>query len=109
MHPLAIVREIRAGITDEQRAAWLAGDVIAWANESFAIARKPDVGYWVVVGDTLPARGRQRWIDEGEPEKVVVVEDGYLDMHAPIARERIAMAGVQLAGLLSRALRDQNP
>jgi hypothetical protein len=60
MHPLAIVREIRAGITDEQRAAWLAGDVIAWANESFAIARKPDVGYWVVVGDTLPARGRQR-------------------------------------------------
>jgi S1/P1 Nuclease len=45
MHPLTIVPELRAGITDEQRAEWLASDVIAWANESFAIARKPDVGY----------------------------------------------------------------
>ena len=52
MHPLAIVPELRAGITDQQRAEWLATDVIAWANESFAIARAPDVGYCVMVGDT---------------------------------------------------------
>jgi hypothetical protein len=45
-----------------------------------------------------------REFDAGEPEKVVVVEDGYLDIHASIARQRIAMAGVRLAGLLRRAL-----
>jgi hypothetical protein len=43
MHPLAIVRELQAGITDEQRAEWLASDAVGWANESFAIAHKPEV------------------------------------------------------------------
>jgi hypothetical protein len=46
MHPLAIVPELQAAITDEQRAEWLASDPVDWANESFAIARKPDIGYW---------------------------------------------------------------
>ena len=107
MHPLAIVRELRAGITDEQRAAWLANDPVDWANESFAIAREPGVGYCIMVGDTCQYAADN--VDfEGEPEKVVLVDDGYLDRNAPIARERIAMAGVRLAGLLSRALGDQS-
>jgi S1/P1 Nuclease len=109
MHPLAIVRELQAGITDEQRAEWLAGDVIAWANESFAIAREPDVGYCVMVDGTCQYAADNREFDDGEPERVVVVDDGYLDMHAPIARERIAMAAVRLAGLLNRALGSQSP
>ena len=52
MHPLAIVPELRAGITDEQRAEWLASDPADWANESFAIAREPGVGYCVMVDGT---------------------------------------------------------
>jgi S1/P1 Nuclease len=107
MHPLAIVPELRAGITDEQRAEWLASDPVDWANESFAIARKPEVGYRVMVGDSCQYTADNREFDEGEPEKVVVVDDGYLDRHARIARERIAMAGVRLAGLLNRALGDE--
>jgi hypothetical protein len=51
MHPLTIVRELRAGIADEQRAEWLSSDPVDWANESFAIARKPEVGYCVMVDD----------------------------------------------------------
>ena len=38
-----------------------------------------------------------------------MVDDGYLDMNAAIACERIAMAGVRLAGLLRRALGDRSP
>jgi hypothetical protein len=106
MHPLTIVRELQAGITDEQRAEWLASDAVDWANESFAITRKPEFGYCVIVGDTCQYAADNREFDEGEPEKVVVVDDGYSEMHAPIARERIAMAGVRLAGLLRRALGD---
>ena len=109
MHPLTIVGPLHAGITDEQRAEWLASDAVAWANESFAIAREPDVGYCVMVSDTCQYTADNRNFDEGEPEKVVVVDDSYLDRHAPIARKRIAMAGVRLAGLLNRALGDQNP
>jgi hypothetical protein len=104
MHPLTIVPELRAGITDEQRAEWLASDPVDWANESFAIAREPEFGYCVMVGDTCQYAADNREFDERELERVVVVYDGYLDMHAPIARERIAVAGVRLAGLLRRAL-----
>ena len=104
MEPLAIVRELRAGITDEQRAEWVASNPVDWANESFAIARKPEVGYCVMIDDTCRYAADNPEFDEGDPERVVLVDDGYLDRHAPIARERIAMAGVRLAGLLNRAL-----
>jgi hypothetical protein len=109
MHPLAIVPELRAGITDEQRADWLASDPVAWANESFAIARKPEVWYCVMVDGTCQYAADNVEFDEGEPEKVVSVDDGYLDRTASIARQRIAMAGVRLAGLLNRALGDRSP
>ena len=109
MDPLAIVTELRAGITDEQRTAWLASDPVDWANESFAITRTPEFGYCVMVHDTCQYAADNVEFDEGEPERVVVVDDGYLDMHAAIARKRIAMAGVRLAGLLRRALGNQSP
>jgi hypothetical protein len=48
-------------------------------------------------------------LDEGEPEKDVLVGDGYLETHAPVVRERIAMAGVRLAGLLNQALGAPSP
>jgi S1/P1 Nuclease len=108
MHPLAIVPELQAGITDAQRAEWRASNPVDWANESFAIARKPEVGYCVMVADICQYAADNREFDEGEPEKVVVIDDAYLDRHVSIARERIAMAGVRLAGLLNRALGDQS-
>jgi S1/P1 Nuclease len=109
MEPAPMVDALRAGITDEQRAEWLASDAVAWANEAVAIARKPDVGYCVMVGDACQYEADNRELDAGEPEKMVVVNDAYLDMHASVVRERIAMAGVRLAGLLNRALGDQRP
>ena len=87
MHPLTIVPEIRAGITDEQRTEWLASDVIAWANESFAIARQPEFGYCVMVGDTCQYAADSREFDEGRGRR-------RLSRQArTIARERIARAG----------------
>ena len=56
MHPLTIVRELRARITDEQRAEWLASDPVDWANESFAIAREPGSG--TASWSTTPASTR---------------------------------------------------
>lgn len=52
MHPLDLVPELQTSITDQQRAEWLASGPVDWANESFAIARMPDLGYCVMVGDT---------------------------------------------------------
>jgi hypothetical protein len=36
---------------------------------------------------------------------MVVIDDSYLSRHAPVVRQRIAMAGVRLARLRNRALR----
>jgi S1/P1 Nuclease len=107
MHPLTIVSELQAGITDEQRTEWWASDAVAWANESVAIARDPDDGYCLMVGDACQCEADNRQLDDGEPQKLVVTDGGYLDSHAPVVRERIAMAGVRLAGLVNRALGDQ--
>jgi S1/P1 Nuclease len=73
MHPLTIVAKLRAGITEEQRSEWLASNPVDWANESIAIARKPEVGYCVMVDGTCQYAADNREFDEGEPEKVVVV------------------------------------
>ena len=86
MHPLEIVRELRAGISDEQRAMWLASDAVAWANKSAAIARDPDVGYCVTIGDACWYEADNRELDDVEPEKMVMVTNAYLDMHAPVVR-----------------------
>jgi S1/P1 Nuclease len=103
MHPLTIMP--RTPGRHHRRAS----NPVDWANESIAIARKPEVGYCVMVDGTCQYAAGSREFHEGEPERVLVVDDGYLDRHAPIARERIAMAGVRLAGLLNRALGDQSP
>jgi hypothetical protein len=76
MHPLTIVPELQAGITDEQRAEWLASNPVDWANESFVVAREPGVQYCIMVDGACQYAADNREFDEGEPEKVVVVDDG---------------------------------
>jgi hypothetical protein len=109
MHPVALAAELRADITDEQRAEWLANDAVAWANESLTIAASPDVEYCVMVDGACQYEAENRELDDGEPEKEVLVANGYLDTHAQVVRERMVMAGVRLGGLLNRALGAQTP
>ena len=108
MHPLTIVPEIRAGITDEQRTEWLASDVIAWANESFAIARQPEFWYCVMVGDTCQYAADSREFDDAEPFRgswsTTAISTGTHD-RAGTDRE----GRVRLAGLLNRALGNPRP
>jgi hypothetical protein len=50
MDPRTIVGELRAGIADEQRAAWLASDAAVCANEAFPTVVLP-ARYCVMVGE----------------------------------------------------------
>jgi S1/P1 Nuclease len=109
MHPIALAGELHADITDEQRTEWLASDAVAWANESLAIAIRPEVEYCVMVDGACRYKADNRQLDDGDPEKEVLVGGSYLDRHVPVVRERIAMAGVRLAGLLNQALGAQTP
>jgi hypothetical protein len=109
MHPIALAGELHADITDEQRATWLASDAVAWANESLAIAIRPEVEYCVMVDGACQYEAENRELDDGERQKEILVGGSYLDTHVPVVRERMAMAGVRLAGLLNQALGAQTP
>ncbi len=107
--PREIAIELRAEISDEDRAQWLAGElsletVLGWADESLAITTDPDTGYCVM------ADGVCRYSETEETfsgtEKKVDANSAYLKLHAPIVRERMKMAAVRLAGILNTALGD---
>jgi len=103
---------LRAEITDEDRAKWVASPidlaaVVRWANESFEIARSPAVGYCVQKGgECWYADNRREW-RKGEPQREVAVDSKYLDAHVPIVRQRLKMAGVRLGAVLKQVLTDK--
>jgi hypothetical protein len=66
MHPIPLAAELHADITDEQRAAWLASDAVAWANESLAIAISPDVEYCVIVDGVCQYELNNAALDDGD-------------------------------------------
>jgi hypothetical protein len=109
MHPIPLAGELHADVTDEQRAGWLASDPVAWANESLAIAIRPEVEYCVIVDGVCQYEADNPALEEGERAKEVLVGGSYLDTHMPVVRERLAMAGVRLAGLLNQALGAPSP
>jgi hypothetical protein len=64
----AIAGQLLAGITDQQRSDWLASSATDWANESFAIATSPGVGYCVRTDrGCWYDRDRER-LEPGHPE-----------------------------------------
>jgi nuclease S1 len=106
--PRDIAIELRAEITDEDRAKWVPGKIdlaaiIGWANESLAITLKPNVQYCVQKSGECWYAANQKTYPGGQ-RKNVDVNDAYLTEHAPTVRERLKMAGVRLAAVLNTAL-----
>lgn len=102
--PVAAGVRVHSEITTEDRAAWLSDRTPAgWANESFAIARSPSVGYCVQEGTRcIYERGNPTY-ERGETVKSVRVDAAYIALHAPTVRLRIKQAGVRLGALLNDA------
>jgi nuclease S1 len=79
--------------TPENRAAWMAGTPEDWATESLLAAREayqnPQTGKRIRPGAKLG--------------------DAYLAKNLPVARQRLARAGMRLAMLLNEAFRSEQP
>jgi hypothetical protein len=78
-----IAKRLTANLTDEKRLEWQAGDPIQWINESLMLVRS----YGYNIGPS------------GE------LSDDYVEKARPIVRQRLAQAGLRLAGLLNTALK----
>ena len=77
--------------------------VVAWANESSAIAERPDVQYCVQVADSCSYAWDQPEY-KGGAQRVVIVDDPYLTAQAATVLKRLKMAGIRLAAILNTAL-----
>jgi S1/P1 Nuclease len=91
-------------IAASDRATWTATTVEVWAGESYAIAREKHTEYCMVVGNKCVYEPGNETYDPGETEKVVLVDDSYLERQEPIVTERLKRAGVRLAFLLNTTL-----
>jgi hypothetical protein len=98
-----VANQLRARITDQQRSDWLAPSPTDWANDSFAIATSPGVGYCVRTDRGCWYDGDRERLEAGQPERTVLVDQAYIDAQSPTVRDRLARAGVRLAGLLNKA------
>jgi hypothetical protein len=106
-----IALELHGEISAEDRARWIpastdTASVIAWADESFQIAVKPETGYCVKKDGECWYTPEQREYVPERPQKKAVVDSAYLAKHAPIVRECIKRAGVRLAAILNTVFAD---
>ncbi len=101
-----VAQELRATLDAAERARLRDSGPVDWADESFRITRRDDVGYctpredrdfcaYDVGNDTL---------DRGEPMRGFHVDRAYLDRHGERVGRRVLAAGVRLAALLDELL-----
>ncbi len=105
--PLA--EALQREISEADRKAWIpaeidAGAVAAWASESLAISLRPSVQYCVrkngacwYSNEALRYPSKPRSVD---------IDEAYLELHAPLVRERLKRAGVRLAAILNIVLQN---
>jgi S1/P1 Nuclease len=99
-----IAGELRARVTDADRADWTNTGATAWANESFVITTTETVRYCVKHESGCWYEEDNEILDVDEPRKVVTVDEAYMAAHLPTISQRLTQAGIRLGHLVNRAL-----
>lgn len=96
--------KLLATISEEERAAWTSSGPAEWANESFQIARRPDLQYcFEKLGKCRYSATRIKWV-KGVPKRKVNVDQAYIDDHVSVVNLQLQKASVRLARDLDEAL-----
>jgi hypothetical protein len=99
----AAARLLDASITNRERRRWIRSKPWRWARESYRITRARRTGYCVrKAGGCWYSADRQTFA-EGDPERVLPVDEAYLDRAKPVVEARLRRAGIRLADALNRA------
>lgn len=99
-----VAAELRARVTDAERADWTSTGAKAWANESFAITTAATLRYCVRTETGCWYEQDTEILDLDEEKKVVTMDEAYMEAHLPTITQRLTQAGIRLGHLLNRAL-----
>lgn len=103
-------RRLQEEVTNAERQVWTATlSPLEWANESFRIARQPDVQYCTIVGQRCQyTPDRLVYVKdesaENDGKRVLDLTSAYEEQQGPIMKQRIKMAGVRLGAILNAYL-----
>lgn len=98
----SIAADLRASISDWQRASWLGSSPVEWANESYQITISPSVGYCVRQQDACWYTGERLILRDSDRRRRMDISDEYLSMHGAIVSQRLQQAGLRLSELLNQ-------
>ncbi|MGF7156251.1 S1/P1 nuclease [Novosphingobium gossypii] len=97
------VDTLQANTSLEEERRIVAGNPQTWAQESFAIALDPQVLYCTRQGSTC--RYSQDRVElTGRDKRRQLIDQAYLARFAPVAENRVRLAGFRLAHLVNTAL-----
>lgn len=101
---IEVAGELRADLTDRDRARWKFDSPVEWANESYQITISPNVQYCTQKQDACWYDGNNMLLNPGETWRNVAVTKRYTARHRKTVETRLKQAGVRLAALLNSAL-----
>jgi hypothetical protein len=99
-----IAADLRARVTDTDRATWTSTGAKDWANESFVITTAATVRYCVKTETGCWYEEDNEVLDPDETRKVVTVDETYMNAHLPTISQRLTQAGIRLGHLMNQAL-----
>lgn len=91
-------------VTDEDISGWGSTDLHVWAGESFDLARAPEVGYCEMLNGSCVYSSGNPTLDEGEEQRVIEMDNEYLDAHSSTVAMQLTKAGIRLGLMLAEAL-----
>lgn len=94
---------LNATITDGQRSNWVRSQPWQWAGESFKVTTATRTGYCVRKEGACWYSADKQDYSNGDPQRVQVIDDPYLDRAKPIVETRLRRAGIRLADALNRS------
>ena len=100
----SIATDLRGSVTPAHRTQWKSTGPKTWANESFLITTSEAIGYCVNKDGACWYAADNKELDTDEAQRVVVVNDAYIERQLPTVKKRLTQAGVRLGHLLNHAL-----
>lgn len=100
----SIATDLYAGVSVDERRAWLLDTRIEWANESYQVTLSPETGYCTMKKGTCWYWSIIKVLEEGQMPREFIVMQNYLSANQNTVELRLQQAGIRLGAILNAAM-----